>query len=187
TAHALLAKVYLQIASSKRTALEGVLGNNRYVNMPLSAGEYYALAKEQCDLVFTQGSYQLVSNLEDWKKIFDATNGNNLECLFDIQGSSLAEQGTAVSNLFSPQGAGLSGGGWGGVNRFQPGFINNNMDKNDVRFQNSIIRNYQDVTHTYVLGPNSTGYNRTITATGQANGNLSVVWTSKYIDRSATT
>lgn len=187
SAHAMLAKVYIQIASSKRTAQEGVQGNNRYLDMPLSPIEYYTLAKEQCDLTLTQGSYQLVTNLEDWKKIFDATNGNNLECLFDVQGSGVADQGTAISNLFCPQNAGLSGGGWGGVNRFVPAFINNNLDKNDIRFQNSIVRNYQDATNTYVLGPNSTGYIRTISSTGQANGNLSVVWTAKYIDRNATT
>jgi starch-binding outer membrane protein, SusD/RagB family len=186
-AHAMLAKVYTQIASSKRTAMTGVQGNNRYLDLPGTPESYYTLAKEQCDLTIAQPGYQLVTNLQDWKRIFDATNGNNAECLFDIQGSSLAEQGTAVSNLFCPQNAGLSAGGWGGTNRMQPGFINNNLNKNDIRFQNSIIRNYQDATQTYTLGPNSTGYLRTITATGASNGTLSVVWTAKYIDQNATT
>ena len=38
-----------------------------------------------------------------------------------------------------------------------------------------------------MLNANSTGYVRTITATGIANGNLNLVYTSKYIDRNATT
>lgn len=187
SAHAMLAKVYIQIASSKRTAMAGVLGNKRYLDMPDAPNQYYLLAKEQCDLALMQPYYQLVTNIEGWKKIFDAASGNNPELMFDIQGSSVVEQGTAVSNLFSPQGSGLAGGGWGGVNRFQPGFINNNINKNDPRFQQGIIRNYQDATQTYALGPNSTGYLRTITATGQSNGVLSVVWTAKYIDQNATT
>lgn len=187
SAHALLAKVYLQIASSKRTALEGIEGNNRYLGLPESPNQYYNLCKEQTDLVLQESGYQLVSNLEDWKKLFDASNGNNAEMLFEIQGSSLTEQGTALSNLFSPMQAGLSGGGWGGVNRLQPNFINNNIDKTDIRFQNSIIRNYQDQTQTYVLNPNSTGYIRTFIETGSSNGVLPVVFTAKYIDRNATT
>jgi hypothetical protein len=187
SAHAMLAKVYLQIASSKRTATEGNLGNARYNGIVNSAQSYYQLAKEQCDLVLAENGYQLVSNLEDWKKIFDANNGNNPEMLFDIQGSSLVEQGTALSNLFSPRNAGLSGGGFGGTNAFIPAFINNNLDKNDIRFQNSVIRSFQDETISYVLNPNTTGYLRTTTATGAPLSVLTRVFTSKYIDRDATT
>jgi hypothetical protein len=187
-AHAMLAKVYLQIASSKRTAAAGNLGNERYNAIPAPEGtSYYQLAKEQCDLVLGESGYELVSSLEDWKKIFDPGNGNNAEMLFDVQGSSIVEQGTAVSNLFSPRNAGLSGGGWGGTNKFQAGFINKNIDKTDIRFQNSIVREYQDATKSYVLNANSTGYVRTITETGAANGNLNLVYTSKYIDGNATT
>ena len=40
--------------------------------------------------------------------------------LFDIQGSSLSGQGTAVSNLFSPRNAGLAGSGFGGNNKLKP-------------------------------------------------------------------
>ena len=187
SAHAMLAKVYLQIASSKRTASEGVLGNKRYEGIPGSPQSYYQLCKEQCDLVLNESGYQLVANLDNWKKIFDANKGNNPEMLFDIQGSSIVEQGTAISNLFSPKDAGLSGGGFGGTNALQPTFITNNMDKNDIRFQNSIIREYQDVTTTYVLNSTSTGYLRTVTATGASLSVLTRVFTSKYIDRDATT
>ncbi|WP_445750229.1 RagB/SusD family nutrient uptake outer membrane protein, partial [Polaribacter sp.] len=187
SAHAMLAKVYIQIASSKRTATEGNLGNARYLGIANSAQSYYQLAKEQCDLVLAESGYQLVSNLTDWINIFDAKNGNNPEMLFDIQGSSIVEQGTALSNLFTPRNAGLSGGGFGGTNAMIPNFINRNIDKNDIRFQNSIIKSYQDETITYVLNANSVGYIRTITSTGAPNGTLSRVFTSKYIDRDATT
>ena len=186
-AHALLAKVYLQIASSKRTASEGIEGNNRYLEFEGSPNSYYQLAKEHCDLAINQGNYMLVSSLEDWKNLFSPKNGNNLEMLFEIQGSSLTEQGTAVSNLFSPKGAGLSGGGWGGTNKLLPKYINLQIDKNDPRFQNSIVREYQDASKTYVLNGNSVGYVRTITETGAANGNLNIVFTAKYIDPNATT
>ena len=186
-AHAMLAKVYLQIASSKRTALEGNAGNKNYLKITESPLEFYTLAKEQCDLAIGDASYQLVNNLADWIKIFDPKNGNNPEMIFEIQGSSIVGQGTSISNLFSPRDAGLSGGGWGGTNKFQPGFINKNMDKTDVRFQNSIIRQYQDITKTYNLNNGSTGYVRTITETGAADGNQNIVFTMKYIDPDATT
>ena len=187
SAHAMLAKVYLEIASSKRTASEGILGNDRYNGMSGTPESYYQLCKDQCDMVLNESGYQLVSNLEDWKKIFDATNGNNPEMLFEVQGSSIVEQGTSVSNLFCPKDAGLSGGGWGGTNAFMQPFVNKNIDKTDIRFQNSIIHEFQDVTKTYVLSPNSSAYIRTYTDTGAPNGTLPRVFTSKYIDRDATT
>jgi len=187
SAHAMLAKVYIQIASSKRTASEGILGNARYTAMPESAQTYYQLAKEQCDLVLGQSGYALVTNLTEWIALFDAKNGNNAEMLFEIQGSSIVEQGTAVSNLFSPRNAGLSGGGFGGTNAFMPTFINSNMDKTDIRFQNSIIKEFTDETTKHVLNTTSTGYLRTNIKTGAALSVLTRVFTSKYIDRDATT
>tara|TARA_R110002072_G_scaffold1380_6_gene11638 strand:- start:2228 stop:3844 length:1617 start_codon:yes stop_codon:yes gene_type:complete len=187
SAHAMLAKVYLQMASSKRTALAGNSGNAIYNKLTDSHTSYYQKAKEECDFALAESGYQLVSNIEDWINLFEASNGNNSEMLFDIQGSSIAGQGTAVSNLFSPRNAGLSGGGFGGTNRLQPRFINNNIDKTDLRFQNSIIKEYQDETLTYNITPGSTGYFRTITSTGVTRPTLFVVFTSKYIDTDATT
>jgi len=187
SAHAMLAKVYLQIASSKRTASEGILGNDRYNGISGSPESFYQLCKEQCDLVLNESGYQLVSNLDDWVKIFDAKNGNNAEMLFEVQGSSIVEQGTAVSNLFSPRNAGLSGGGFGGTNALMSSFINKNMDKTDIRFQNAIIHEFQDETISYVLNPASTGYLRTNIETGATLSVLFRVFTSKYIDRDATT
>ena len=199
-AHALLSKVYLRIASAKRTAQAGNEGNAKYLDFAETAAFYYQKAIDHADATINQGDYALVGDLDSWVEIFSPTNGNNTEMLFDIQGSSLAEQGTAVSNLFSPRGAGLSGGGWGGTNKLIPNFINNHIDKNDPRFQNSIVRDYQDATKTYVildptnLKPNDnkvkkpyTGYIRTITKNGNADGRLNIVFTAKYVDSNATT
>ena len=96
-------KYICKLPSSKRTATAGVLGNQRYNAIDGTPNSYYQLAKDQCDLTIGESGYQLVSNLEDWKKIFDASNGNNSEMLFEVQGSSIVEQGTAVSNLFSQE------------------------------------------------------------------------------------
>ena len=186
-AHAMLAKVYLQIASSQRTALDGNLGNKKYLNIEGTPQTFYTLAKEQCDLVLNNSSYQLTSDLESWMDIFEARNGNNTEMIFEIQGSSLIGQGTNVSNLFSPRGAGFSGGDSGGIHRFIPNFTNKNIDKNDLRFQNSIIRNYQDLNFTYTLNSASAGYIKTNTETGlPIMFGAPFVYSSKYIDANAT-
>lgn len=187
SAHALLAKVYVQMASSLRTAQAGQAGNAIYLTLTESPNFYYQKAIEQANFALQQPSYSLVSNLTEYQTIFDAKNGNNPEMLFDIQGASIAGEGTAVSNLFSPRNSGLAGGGFGGVNRLQPQFVNQSINKNDARYLNSIIQNYQDETRTYVLGAGLTGYVRTITATGAANGSLFRVFTSKFIDTDATT
>jgi len=186
-AHALLTKVYLRIASSKRTALTGTIGNTRYLSFPEDIGFYYQKAIDHADEMIVSPGYQLTGTIDEWTGLFDADNGNNPEMIFDIQGSALTEQGTAVSNLFSPRQAGLSGGGWGGVNKFIGRFIINQVDINDPRFTNSIIKEYEDITTTYVLNPASTGYLRTIRTTGESLNPLYVIFTSKYIDRSATT
>ena len=102
-AQALLTKVYLRIASSKRTALEGVQGNTHYVDFPDPADVYYQKAIDQANLVLEQPFYQLVSNLDQFVNLFDANNGNNSEFIFEIQGSSIAGEGTSLSNLYSPQ------------------------------------------------------------------------------------
>ncbi|WP_439130901.1 RagB/SusD family nutrient uptake outer membrane protein [Polaribacter sp.] len=187
SAHGLLTKVYVQMASSLRTAIEGQAGNAIYLTLTQSPDFYYQKAIEQADLCLQQPSYVLSSNLNEFRVIFDADKGNNSEMLFDIQGASIAGEGTAVSNLFSPRNSGLAGGGFGGVNRLQPQFINESIDKTDPRYINTIINFYQDETRTYTLGPGLTGYIRTITATGAPNGNLSRVFTSKYIDTGAST
>ena len=186
-AHALLAKVYTRIASCKRTANEGILGNEPYLEFSESYQSYYQYAKDHCDSAISGQGFNLTSSLEDWVSIFDADNGNNQEMIFDVQGSSLVGQGTAVSNLFTPRNAGLSGSGFGGNNKLKPLFINNMIDKFDNRYQNSIITQYETATRQFNINPWSTGYIPTNLETGNTLGTLWQVWTAKYIDTEATT
>jgi hypothetical protein len=186
-AHALLAKVYTRIASCKRTASEGVQGNDLYLDFSESYQNYYLYAKEHCDSAISGQGFYLSSSLDDWVSIFDADNGNNQEMVFDVQGSSLSGQGTAVSNLFTPRNAGLSGSGFGGNNKLKPLFINNMIDKFDNRFQNSIITQYETATRQFNINPWSTGYIPTNLENGNTLGTLWQVWTAKYIDTEATT
>ena len=186
-AHALLAKVYTRIASCKRTASDGILGNEHYLEFPETYQNYYQYAKDQCDAAISGQGFSLSSSLDDWVSIFNADNGNNQEMIFDVQGSSLTGQGTAVSNLFTPRNAGLSGSGFGGNNKLKPLFINNMIDKFDNRYQNSIITQYETATRQFNINPWSTGYIPTNLETGNNLGTLWQVWTAKYIDTEATT
>ena len=187
SAHALLAKVYTRIASCKRSANDGVLGNELYLQFSESYQSYYQYAKDHSDSAISGQGFNLSSSLEDWVSIFDADNGNNQEMIFEVQGSSLSGQGTAVSNLFTPRNAGLSGSGFGGNNKLKPLFINNMIDKFDNRYQNSIITQYETATRQFNINPWSTGYIPTNLETGNTLGTLWQVWTAKYIDTEATT
>ncbi len=186
-AHALLAKVYTRIASCKRTASNGIIGNELYLEFPESYQTYYQYSKDHCDSAISGQGFTLSSSLDDWISIFDANNGNNPEMIFDVQGSSLSGQGTAVSNLFTPRNAGLSGSGFGGNNKIKPLFINNRLDKFDNRYQNSIITEYETLTRRFNINPWSTGYVPTNLENGNTLGTLWQIWTAKYIDSEATT
>ena len=188
SSNALLAKVYLRMASCKRTAQTGNEGNIKYLALPGSVSYYYQLANAHCDASLNDSGFNLSSNLENWISNFDADNGNNPEMLFDVQGSDEIGQGTAVSNLFTPRNSGLSGTGFGGTNKLKPRFINFHLNKNDPRFQNSILRNYQNTNWEFSINNGSTGYIPTSLTTGNTAGwRLWQVWTAKYIDPSATT
>ena len=188
SSNALLAKVYLRMASCKRTAQAGNEGNSKYLALPGSVSNYYQLAKDHCDLSLIDNGFILSSDIDNWISIFSADNGNNPEMLFDVQGSNEIGQGTAVSNLFTPRNSGLSGTGFGGSNKLKPRFINFHLDKNDPRFQNSILRNYQNTNWEFSINNGSTAYVPTSLTTGNtANWRLWQVWTAKYIDPSATT
>ena len=188
SANALLAKVYLRMASCKRTALEGIEGNNKYLELSESVSTYYQSAKEHCDAALIDTGFGLSSNLENWVSIFDADNGNNSEMLFDVQGSDEIGQGTAVSNLFTPRNSGLSGTGFGGSNKLKPRFVNFHLNKDDPRFQNSILREYQNTNWSFSINNASTAYVPSSLSTGvAANWRLWQVWTAKYLDTGATT
>ena len=186
-AHALLTKVYLRIASSKRTASEGVEGNHKYLEFNEDPLFYYQMAKSHADYAIDGEGFLLSSSLEDYTNIFSADNGNNPEMIFDVQGSSIVGQGTAVSNLFSPKDSGLCGTGFGGTNKLKGKFINFRINKNDNRFQNTIIKEYQNNTRSFQITPNNVGYIPTDLETGNQKGTLWQIWTAKYIDTQATT
>ena len=141
-AHALLAKVYSRIASAKRSAIDGVVGNNLYLEFPESYSNYYQYAKKECYSAINVIGFKLSENLEEWKTIFKADNGNNPEMIFDVQGSSLTGQGT-VYQIYFVQEAGLSGSGFRGINKLKGKFINKRINKNDNRFKHSIITQYE--------------------------------------------
>ncbi len=187
SAQALLARVYLHIASSARSAFEGSEGCAPYAEFGTEFKAYYDSCRVMCDLALTQSGYALTSSLEDWQEIFDAGNGNNPEMMFDIQGSSATGQGTAVSNLFTPINAGLSGGGWGGTNKMVAGFTQNNVDYKDARLANGVIRYYEDKTYRYELLPACNGYARYLLESGDRKGSVFNIFTSKFIDSDATT
>ena len=187
SAHALLAKVYTRIGSAKRTANEGVTGNKLYLEFPESYINYYQYAKKESDAAINDQGFKLTNNLEEWKTIFNADNGNNSEMIFDVQGSSLTGQGTAISILFSPRNAGLSGSGFGGANKLKGKFINNRINKSDNRFKESIISQYETSTRIFNVNPGYTGYIPTVKETGKKAGTLWQIWTAKYIDKQATT
>ena len=186
-AHALLTKVYLRIASSKRTASEGVEGNNSYLEFSEDPVFYYQLAKSHADHAIAGDGFSLSSNLSEYTKIFSPDNGNNPEMIFEVQGSSIIGQGTAVSNLFSPKDSGLCGTGFGGTNKLKGKFINLRINKNDNRFQNTIIKEYQNNTRSFQITPNNVGYIPRDLVTGDQKGTLWQIWTAKYIDTEATT
>ena len=188
-ANAMLAKVYLRIASAKRTAMDGIEGNYKYLSFTNDTRYYYELAKVYSDLALEGLGFSLEVNFDGYSSIFNPENGNNPEMIFDVQGSSIVGQGTAVSNLFSPKDSGLCGSGWGGSNKLKPKFINFLMDKSDNRFQSTIIKSYENNTRFFELNPGSVGYVPTILETGERKPNQTLwqTWTSKYIDTEATT
>ena len=186
-ANALLAKVYLRMASCKRTALDGIQGNDKYLEFSEAPSAYYQLAADHCNATLLDNGFVLSGNLDQYNSIFDADNGNNPEMLFDVQGSDEIGQGTAVSNLFTPRNSGLSGTGFGGSNKLKPRFINFHINKNDPRFQNTILKEYQNTVRLFQINNGSTGYIGTPLDPALNPFTLWQVWTAKYIDTGATT
>ena len=117
-AHALLAKVYSRIASAKRSAIDGVVGNNLYLEFPESYSNYYQYAKKECDSAINGIGFKLSENLEEWNTIFKADNGNNPEMIFDVQGSSLTGQ-ELLYQIYFVQETQDCLSGFGGINKLR--------------------------------------------------------------------
>lgn len=120
-AKALLAKVYLKIASTASAA-------NRRTDPPLvnaNTGQvdgleaykgfdpdtYYNLCIQKCNEIEPLG-YAL--NV-DYMTNFDITTKNGVESLFEVQASSELGYGSRLAPLYSPPYSGLYGGTWGGT------------------------------------------------------------------------
>ncbi|MBB6462621.1 RagB/SusD family nutrient uptake outer membrane protein [Flammeovirga kamogawensis] len=185
-ARALLAKTYLHIASATRNALIGNEGCKPYEVFAGKYQAYYDSAKVYCDIVIEDDTYALVDNLTNWENLFHASNGNNREFLFDIQNAPISGQGSSVTNLFTPQGAGLSAGNWGGTNDFKSGFTGNNIDVSDTRYDKAIIHEYTTSTFHYAVNTNKTAYIAYDLETNEQQAIVYRVFTSKYIDKEAT-
>lgn len=185
-AEGMLAKVYLHMASSTRNALLGNKGLEIYEVFGSNYIAYYDSAQVFATKCIENSDYTLVSNASDFQLIFHVTNGNNREILFDVQNAPISGHGSAITNLFTPQGAGLSAGNWGGTNEVRSAFVLNNINAEDKRYLLSVIPEYQTSAHRFVLNPKNAGYLRFNLETGEQEGQVYQVYTSKYIDKEAT-
>ncbi len=186
-ANGMLAKVYLHIASSVRSASEGNEGCEPYAVFGSDYISYYDSTLYYSNLTINNPDFELVASLDEWKDIFSPINGNNSEILFDVQGSSATEQGTAIANLFSPENSGLAGGGWGGTNRLVAGFLKGNVNVNDPRVEHSLVHEFSDNQFNWVITSGLSGYDRFFLESGEKKNTVYYVFTAKYIDPSATT
>jgi len=161
-AQALLAQVYLTIASSTRSAHEGAPGLKHYLVYDQSViDDYYARCKSLCDSVINgQNHFQLVNN---WMSIWEQEDKNSKECIFKIVnrggpgiGSPLPVRYTPPWSKYAP----TKGSHMGLTYEFTRSFVLNVDDTpvgrpchltnaNDVRFKDGLIWNYiyLDKTH----------------------------------------
>jgi hypothetical protein len=147
-AKGLLSKVYLHIASSARCASEGSEGCMPYAGF--DANEYYQLAKTKAQEVVDLN----ISLEDDWADIWDVNNPNPAEVLFNVQATSIENQGSSYANLFAPRNSGLNGAGWGGGTFITPDYMKTDpFDTADYRFKIGILQEYTDLgtgfTYTY--------------------------------------
>lgn len=185
-ADALLAKVYLRLASATRTAVLGNEGNERYAVYGSQYHSFYDSAKVYCDKVIENTDYTLVTNVTEWKEIFAPTKGNNRELIFDVQSDNIVGLGSGLANIFSPKNAGFSAGGWGGESFMIPGFVNTSIDKYDPRYVNGIIQEFTDDKRDVALDMGTLDLYRGINLTNQKNLSVKGIYTMKYIDPDAT-
>ncbi|MDD2798021.1 MAG: RagB/SusD family nutrient uptake outer membrane protein [Bacteroidales bacterium] len=98
-AKTLLAKVYLTIASSARSS-DGV--RNKLYKDNYDPTTYYTLCKQKLDEVIALPDFGLETN---WKEIWNASNKNGKEIIFDVQYSAKPNQGSNYFALFTPKSA----------------------------------------------------------------------------------
>jgi starch-binding outer membrane protein, SusD/RagB family len=130
-AKALLAKVYLKIASTAKTASrrqDAPLINSHtgqvdaietYKNF--NAEDYYDLCIEKCNEVEALG-FELNA---DYMTNFNLNNKNGIESLFEIQAHGELDYGSRLAAFYSPPYSGLYGGTWGGTHGVLRNFLLN--------------------------------------------------------------
>jgi len=148
-ATALLAKVYLHIASSGRVAntpgyvdsdpVEGVGVCDSYSSYT-NYKQYYDSCLQACNKGIAHTDFALET---DWKNLWNvATNKNPNEYIFAIQSSADAGYGNRYPFLFLPRASVLGGSSssQGGLNRFVAEFVNTmSLDTADYRWKNGFV------------------------------------------------
>jgi hypothetical protein len=211
-AQALLAQVYLTIASSTRSAYEGATGLKHYLVYDQSVVEdYYAKCKSLCDSVINgQNHFQLVSN---WMSIWEQEDKNSKECIFKVVNRGGPGVGNALPVRYTPSWSKYAP--WGGSHmgityEFARSFVLDTDDTavgrpcyltngNDVRFKDGLIWNYIYLDKTHVRFGELTHWmwdinnpNATLNSVFQSKGatgpnNYRSLCTNKYRDEKATT
>jgi len=155
-AQALLAKVYITIASSVRSAYNGSAGLQHYLAFDESlVDEYYLRCKNLCDSVINgQGHFYLVDN---WMSIWEQEDKNSPECIFKVVNMGGPGIGNAFPVRYTPPWSKYAP--WGGSHmgltyEFARSFVLEEDDtpvgrpchltnSNDVRFKDGMIWSYK--------------------------------------------
>lgn len=98
-AKTLLAKVYLEIASSTKYAFDdyNVAFTSAYDGQEVN---YYTLAKEKLEEITTLPDFAIYP---DWVKIWSVNNQNNSDMIFSVQYASGTGYGSSFFTLFTPR------------------------------------------------------------------------------------
>lgn len=130
-AKALLAKVYLKLASTSRAAnsrTDGPIVNGATGQVDgleaykiFDATSYYNKCIEKCNEVEELG-FTLNANYMD---NFDVAKKNSIESLFEIQSFNQIGYGSRLAPFYSPPFSGTYGGTWGGIIGFSQPFLLN--------------------------------------------------------------
>ena len=130
-AKALLAKVYLKLASTSRAAyartdaplINGATGqvDGLEAYKVFDATTYYNKCIDKCIEVEALG-FTLNANYMD---NFDKTKENGMESLFEIQSFNQIDYGSRLAPFYSPPYSGTYGGTWGGIIGFYRSFLLN--------------------------------------------------------------
>lgn len=141
----LLAKVYLQIASSARVyqskQTDNGVGEINDLYKDFTAYQpYYDSCVKACDRGLASPDFNLEA---DWSRLWDVDqNKNPREFVFAVQNSSADGYGARYPALYLPKNCILGGsaGTTGGINRMLPEFVKTDVfDTTDLRVRNGML------------------------------------------------